>query len=58
MTDYYLNTLKIFCPEKVCHNNSTEGWLFQDGDHLSETGANRLIPELDPLIKLILSKKS
>jgi peptidoglycan/LPS O-acetylase OafA/YrhL len=58
VTDYYLDTLKIFCPEKVCHNNSTEGWLFHDGDHLSETGANRLIPELDPLIKLILSKKS
>lgn len=57
VTDYYLDTLEIFCPKNVCHNNSPEGWLFQDGDHLSEIGANRLIPELDPLIKVILSKK-
>ncbi len=56
VTDYYLDTLDIFCPGKVCRNNSTKGWLFHDSDHLSETGANRLIPELNPLIKEILSK--
>ena len=54
MTNYYLDTLDIFCPEKVCRNNSSEGWLFQDGDHLSELGANKLIPKLSPLIKEIL----
>ena len=54
VTDYYLNTLSIFCPEKVCSNNSTKGWLFHDESHLSEIGAKKLIPELDPLIKEIL----
>ena len=58
VTDYYLSTLNIFCPKKACRNNSNEGWLFHDADHLSEIGANSLIPELDPLIKAILSKKS
>ena len=58
VTGYYLSTLNIFCPKKVCRNNSNEGWLFHDADHLSEIGANSLIPELDPLIKAILSKKS
>lgn len=58
VTDYYLDTIDIFCPEKICRNNSTEGWLYHDLDHLSEIGANRLIPELDSLIKEILSKKS
>jgi len=57
VTDYYLDTLNVFCPGKVCRNNSAKGWLFHDADHLSETGANRLIPELDPLVKEILSKK-
>ncbi len=57
VTDYYLNTLNIFCPKKVCSNNSVKGWLFHDADHLSEMGANSLIPELDPLIKAILSKR-
>jgi peptidoglycan/LPS O-acetylase OafA/YrhL len=57
VTDYYLDTLEIFCPEKACRNNSSEGWLFQDGDHLSEIGANSLIPKLDPLIKEILDKE-
>jgi peptidoglycan/LPS O-acetylase OafA/YrhL len=57
VTNYYLNTLDIFCPGKVCRNNSTEGWLFHDADHLSEIGANRLIPELDSLIEKILNKK-
>ena len=55
VTDYYLSTLNIFCPKKVCRNNSNKGWLFHDADHLSEIGANSLIPELDPLIKAILS---
>ena len=58
VTGYYLNTLNIFCPKKVCRNKSNEGWLFHDADHLSEIGANSLIPELDPLIKAILSRKS
>jgi hypothetical protein len=57
VTDYYLSTVNIFCPKKVCRNNSTKGWLFHDADHLSEIGANSLIPELDPLIKAILSKR-
>jgi peptidoglycan/LPS O-acetylase OafA/YrhL len=57
VTDYYLSTLRIFCPKKVCSNKSTKGWLFHDRTHLSEIGANSLIPELDPLIKAILSKK-
>ncbi len=57
VTDYYLNSLDIFCPEKVCRNNSSEGWLFHDRDHLSEIGSNRLIPKLDPLIKAILDKE-
>jgi hypothetical protein len=54
ITNYYLDTLDIFCPEKVCRNNSSEGWMFQDGDHLSELGANKLIPKLSPVIKEIL----
>ena len=57
VTDYYLNTLDIFCPKEVCNNNSAKGWLFHDTDHLSEIGANRLIQELDPFIKEILTKK-
>jgi hypothetical protein len=57
VTDYYLSTINIFCPKKVCRNNSTKGWLFHDENHLSELGANSLIPELDPLIKAILNKK-
>ena len=56
VTDYYLDTLDIFCPEKVCRNNASEGWLFQDADHLSEIGAIKLIPKLNPLIKEILDK--
>jgi hypothetical protein len=56
VADYYLSTLTIFCPEKICSNSSTKGWLFQDTNHLSEIGANSLIPELDPIIKKILSK--
>jgi hypothetical protein len=57
VTDYYLSTLNIFCPKNICRNYSNEGWLFHDADHLSEIGANSLIPELDPLIKTILSNK-
>jgi peptidoglycan/LPS O-acetylase OafA/YrhL len=56
-TNYYLNTLDIFCPGKVCRNDSTEGYLFHDASHLSERGANRLISELYPIVKGILSKK-
>jgi hypothetical protein len=56
VTDYYLDTLDIFCPRKVCRTNSSEGWLFQDAHHLSEIGANKLIPKLNPLIKEILDK--
>ncbi len=58
ITNYYQDTLDIFCPEKVCRNNSSEGWLFQDGNHLSELGANKLIPKLSPLIKEILDNDS
>ena len=57
VTTYYLSTLGIFCPGEICSNKFTKDWLFHDADHLSEIGANRLIPELDPLIKIILSKK-
>jgi hypothetical protein len=57
VSDYYLNSLDIFCPKKVCRNNSTKGWLFHDESHLSEIGANSLIPELDLLINAILSKR-
>jgi len=56
VADYYLNTLNIFCPKRVCANNSTKGWLFYDKDHLSKLGAKSLIKGLDPLIKEILSK--
>jgi hypothetical protein len=56
VADYYLNTLKIFCPKGVCTNDSTKGWLFHDADHLSELGAKSLIKGLDPLIKEILRK--
>jgi peptidoglycan/LPS O-acetylase OafA/YrhL len=57
VTNYYLNTLDIFCSGKICRNNSEEGWLFHDADHISETGANKLLPELDLIVKEILSKK-
>jgi hypothetical protein len=57
-TDYYLGTLDIFCPRKVCKNNSAKGWLFHDSDHLSEIGANYLLLRLAPLIKEIISEKS
>jgi hypothetical protein len=55
-TVYYLDTLDTFCPGKVCRNNSTKGWLFHDEAHLSEAGASRLLPELDYLVKEILTK--
>jgi peptidoglycan/LPS O-acetylase OafA/YrhL len=58
ISDYYLNTLDIFCPRKICNNNSPNGWLFQDTNHLSELGAKRLIPGLDSMIKEILSRES
>ena len=57
LTDYYLNTLDIFCPERICRFDSTQGWLFHDADHLSELGANSLKPALDQLIKKILSNE-
>jgi peptidoglycan/LPS O-acetylase OafA/YrhL len=57
VADYYLNTMDIFCPKEVCTNNSTSGWLFHDADHLSEIGANSLVPELDLLVREILFKK-
>jgi peptidoglycan/LPS O-acetylase OafA/YrhL len=58
VADYYLSTINIFCPKKVCSNYSTKGWLFHDAHHLSEIGANSLILELDPVIRAILSKRS
>jgi hypothetical protein len=58
VTNYYLNTLNIFCPEGVCSNRSHEGWLYYDDDHLSELGARSLITELDPIIKEIIKRKS
>ena len=51
---YYLDTLKIFCPQNICLNKLDGKWLFQDRDHLSELGAKMLIPDLDILIKNIL----
>jgi hypothetical protein len=56
LTAYYVDTLKIFCPERICKNNSKSGWLFHDTDHLSEIGANMLLPELDSLVKKILRR--
>lgn len=50
---FYLDTLEIFCPGKICSNKSESGWLFQDRDHLSELGAKLLIPGLDLLLKEI-----
>jgi hypothetical protein len=55
-SNFYLNTLKIFCPGKVCSNSSTKSWLFHDEDHLSQAGANMLLPQLDRIIKKILTK--
>jgi peptidoglycan/LPS O-acetylase OafA/YrhL len=57
VTDYYLDTLNIFCPGRVCRNNSPEGWLFRDGNHLSEIGADRVIPALASLVSEILNNK-
>ena len=54
---FYLNTLAIFCPSEVCTNNSPNGWLFHDSNHLSRIGAEKLIPRLDPLIKRVLGGK-
>ena len=51
---YYLDTLKIFCPQNICLNKLDGKWLFQDRDHLSELGAKMLIPDLDILVKNIL----
>lgn len=58
VTDYYLNTVEIFCPRNICSNKSTEGWLFHDASHLSKVGANLLVPGLDRMIKEILNKDS
>jgi peptidoglycan/LPS O-acetylase OafA/YrhL len=51
---YYLDTLKIFCPNNACLNKLDGKWLFQDRDHLSMIGAKMLIPSLDILVKNIL----
>jgi len=56
-TNYYLDSLKIFCPNDKCRNKSDEGWLFQDADHLSERGADLLLPNLDIILKEILKGK-
>ena len=55
---YYLDTLKIFCPQGVCMNRIGENWLFHDGDHLSEIGSSMLLPELDYIVKEILKHDS
>lgn len=56
-SSYYLDSMKVFCPKKVCSNKSSNGWLFYDADHLSELGANRLLTELDQIIEEILVEK-
>ena len=58
VADYYLDTLEIFCPGNICSNKSKKGWLFHDADHLSEIGAESLLPYLDPLLKEILQPEN
>lgn len=48
---HYLDTLDIFCPGRICSNKSGKDFLFVDVDHLSQIGANNLLPKLDPLVK-------
>jgi peptidoglycan/LPS O-acetylase OafA/YrhL len=55
-TDYFLNTLNVFCPQNVCFNKSESGWIFHDANHLSSIGADMLIPVLDRKVKKILSR--
>jgi len=56
-TEYYIDTTSIFCPQKVCFNNSNLGWLFEDTNHLSNLGMRRVIPILEANLDEILSKK-
>ena len=55
---HYLETLDIFCAGRICSNKSGRDWLFEDADHLSYTGENKLILKLDPLVKDILSNSA
>ncbi len=55
-SSYYLNTMEIFCPLKMCINKSEKGWLFNDADHPSELGANMLLPKLQQYITEIAIK--
>jgi len=54
VTGYYVDSLEIFCPGRICKNNSLSGWLFHDTDHLSDAGANMLVPKLNSIVKAIL----
>lgn len=53
---HYLDTLEIFCSQSKCKNKVGSTWLFYDHHHLSKEGADMLVPELDPLVKEILSR--
>lgn len=53
---HYINTIRIFCPQNQCKNKLGSQWLFNDGNHLSKEGAELLVLELDPLIKLIIAR--
>jgi peptidoglycan/LPS O-acetylase OafA/YrhL len=57
VADFYLNTIEIFCKDGVCKNNSSDGWLYHDADHLSYLGSTKLIPPLDSLLKKVLMQE-
>lgn len=56
VTDYYLNTIQIFCPNNICSGESARDLFFQDTDHLSEIGADMLLPGLEFLMEEALRK--
>jgi len=58
LTKYYLDTLKIFCPKNKCVNKSKKEWFFVDDNHLSDTGANMLLPGLNILLAEIKNNQS
>jgi peptidoglycan/LPS O-acetylase OafA/YrhL len=53
---YYINSIKIYCPQNQCKNKLGSIWLFNDDNHLSVEGAKLLVPELDSLITEIIDR--
>jgi hypothetical protein len=45
-----MRTWSLFCDGRHCSRFDENGWLYTDDDHLSVTGANRIIPLFQDLL--------